>query len=315
MPGTSRRLFLKQAAIAAGALAVAPWGSLLRRAQAAPVPADLAIAHWSGDPVSGADLQAAAERLTTEALEALGGMTRFLSKGDVVWIKPNIGWNRPPEMAATTNPDVVAALVRMCLDAGAKKVKVGDNTCHQAKQCYRSSGIADAAEAAGAEVVFLDERRYRDMDLGGVRLQTWPVYPEIVEADLVINVPIAKHHGLSRATLAMKNYMGVVGGQRNAWHQDLPNCLSDITAFMQPRLTVLDAVRVLTNHGPQGGSLDDVEQKNVVAAGTDIVALDAFGAELLGHEPRRIRTIPAAEERGLGTADYRSLAVKELAIA
>jgi len=325
MEKQTRRKFLKRAAVLGGAMAVSPHRVLAAgEEKAAAAPAEMAIARWAAEPagVEAAAAEefatgavAAAATLTERAIEAIGGMSRFVSRGDVVWVKPNIGWNRAPELAATTNPDVVAALVRLCFDAGAKTVKVGDHTCHNAKQCYASSGIADAASAAGAKVVQLDDNRYRDVAIGGDRLPSWPIYPEIIETDLVINVPIAKHHGLSKATLCMKNYMGIIGGNRGAWHQDLPGCLCDITAFMKPRLSVLDAVRVLTDHGPQGGNPTDVRVLGTVAAGTDIVALDAFGAELLGHEPGRIGNVPAAEKRGLGIADYQSLSLREVAVS
>jgi uncharacterized protein (DUF362 family) len=265
--------------------------------------------------VADADLAPLATRLTEEAIQRLGGMGRFVSKGDIVWVKPNIGWNRPAELAANTNPDVVGTLVRLCLEAGAKEVKVGDNPCNDPKQTYRTSGIAAAVEKAGGRVVFLDDKRFRDVKLDGRRLKTWPLYSEILESDLVINVPIAKHHGLSRVSLAMKNYMGIVGGRRNAWHQDLPSCLTDVTAFMKPRLCVLDAVRVLTAHGPQGGNPADVQRRDTVAASTDIIALDAFGAELMGHRPEQIKTLLAGSESGLGSRDYRSLALEEVTVS
>lgn len=304
----SRRDFLKTTALAGGALLITDPLALGRAALAQPAdPARMAIARWDASALATANLAAAAVRLTEAALETLGGMTRFVSKGDVVWIKPNIGWNRRPELAANTNPDVVGTLVRLCLEAGAKTVKVGDHSCHPAKQAYRTSGIAAAAEANGAEVVYLDQRRFRDMELGGDRLKTWPIYVEIAEADLVINVPVVKHHGLTRASLAMKNYMGVIGGRRGSWHQQMDPCLVDITRFMRPRLTVIDAVRILTAHGPQGGDPGDVAMRGTVAAGTDIVALDAFAAGLLGHDPGAIGTLRAAAAAGLGTVDYASL--------
>lgn len=279
-------------------------------------PAAMSITRWATLQNESEAIAAAATKLTTQAMQALGGMGRFVSRDDVVWIKPNIGWARKPELAACTNPDVVATLTRLCLDAGAKKVKVGDYTCHDARRSYRNSGIEAAAKGAGAEVVYLDDRRFRDVKIGGERLEEWPLYPEIIESDLVINVPIVKHHGLSRATVAMKNYMGIIGGQRNAWHQALPECLIDITRFMKPRLCVLDAVRILTNHGPQGGNPADVTLTGVVAAGTDIVALDAFGVELLGHDPNEIQTVKKAYDAGLGEIDYRGkLVVEELTVS
>lgn len=314
MERPTRRSFLKQVAAVGGAMALEPLGvdALEEALRAVP---QMSIAKFGGDPVPDAEIGSLAAKLTESAMAALGGMDRFVKRGDVVWIKPNMGWNRGPELGANTNPKVVAALVRLCYEAGADKVKVGDNTCHNAKQCYPRSGIAPAAKEAGAEIVYLDERRFKDVDVGGRRLTTWPVYPEVIESDLVINVPIAKHHGLSRVSLCMKNYMGVAGGRRNAWHQDLPTCLSDITAFMKPRLCVLDAVRVLTNHGPQGGNLADVRRHDIVAAGTDIVALDAFGAELLGHEPGDIETVRAGHEAGLGESDYKKLSLREVVVS
>jgi uncharacterized protein (DUF362 family) len=288
-----------------------PWTSFAAGGDAP----DMTIARWGAEAVADSELGPAASRLTEQALSALGGIGRFVSRGDVVWVKPNMGWNRGPELAANTNPHVVATLVRLCLDAGAKKVKVGDNTCHQAKQCYAKSGVAAAVAEAGGEMVFLDDRRFKDVEVGGERIDKWPVYTEIIESDLVINVPVAKHHGLSRVSLCMKNYMGVIGGRRNAWHQDLAACLRDITAFMKPRLCVLDATRVLTAHGPQGGNVSDVKRLDTVAAGTDIVALDAFGAELLGHDPREIQTVRLAHEAGLGQIDYRELAIREVVVS
>jgi uncharacterized protein (DUF362 family) len=311
----TRREFLQGIAAAGGLAAAGPLARWAGAAGAEPAPAAMSIARWSGAAAPETDLAAAAARLTKEAIGALGGMSRFVSRGDVVWVKPNIGWNRAPELAATTNPDVVAELVRLCLEAGAKTVKVGDNTCHDARQSYATSGIERAARAAGAEIVFLDDDRYRDVALNGRRLKTWPLYPEIIEADLVINVPIAKDHGLSNATLCMKNYMGIIGGRRSAWHQDIAACLCDVTAYMKPRLCVVDAVRVLTAHGPQGGSRADVKRLDTVAAGVDIVALDAFGAELLGLEPARLKTVRAAHDAGLGTMAYKTLAPREIAVS
>jgi uncharacterized protein (DUF362 family) len=307
MLDSTRRDFLKTSALVGGGLLAADFSALVQAALAAdPLPA-MSIVRWDAATLATADLTKAAVGLTEAAIASVGGMKRFVGKGDTIWIKPNIGWNRRPELAANTNPDVVGTLVRMCLEAGAKTVKVGDHPCHPARQAYRNSGIAKAVEAAGGQMIYLDQKRFKEMPLEGEYLKEWPVYLEVAEADLVINVPILKHHGLTKASLAMKNYMGVIGGNRSAWHQNMPACVTDITRFMQPKLTVLDAVRVLTAHGPQGGDPEDVDVRGIVAAGTDIVALDAFGATLLGHEPKDIGYIAAAAERGLGTLDYASL--------
>ena len=315
MSETTRRDFLKTTALVGGGLLAAESLALRHAALAADTPPAMSIARWEAASLMQADLAVAAERLTRTAVDALGGMSRFVSGGDTVWIKPNMGWNRRPELAANTNPDVVAALVTMCREAGAKNVKVGDHPCHPARQVYRNSGIAQAVEKAGGKMVYLDQKRFQEMDIAGVHLKTWPLYVEIIEADLVINVPVLKHHGLTKVSMAMKNYMGIIGGNRGSWHQNMEACLSDITGFMQPKISVLDAVRVLTNHGPQGGDPKDVQLRGVVAASTDIVALDALGASLLGHDPASIPTLAVAAERGLGTLDYASLNPVEKALS
>jgi len=269
--------------------------------------ADMAVARLAQ---STAASESTAAHLTESVITSLGGMTRFVKRGDVVWIKPNIGWNRRPEQAANTNPDVVSTLARLCFDAGAKKVKVGDYPCNDPRESYENSGIGPAARRVGADPVYLEKSRFRKMKIAGNRLNEHPVYPEIVECDLVINVPVAKHHSATTVTLCMKNYMGVVENRR-AFHQDLPTTIADITRFMKPRLCVLDATRILTAHGPTGGDIKDVKNLNIVAAGIDIVALDAFGSELLGHKPETIGTIKMGEQYGLGKIDYRKLNLKE----
>ena len=311
MRPTTRRHFLAQAAAAGGALAVAPHALAQ---SAADTPYDMCIAKWAGEDPAVDEAQLAA-KLVREAFDAVGGMGRFVKKSDVVWLKPNIAWNRTPEQAATTNPYVVKTLIELCFDAGASKVKVGDNTCHNNRQSYAASGIAEAAGAAGADVILLDDSRFREMQVGGEAVKLWPVYPEIIDSDIVINAPIAKHHGLSTATLCMKNYMGVVGGNRGQWHQNITACLRDITAFMKPQICLLDAVRTLVANGPTGGDLGDVRRLNTVAVGTDVIALDAFGAELLGHNPLDIGTVKLGAESGLGTVDYKSLALKEATVS
>jgi uncharacterized protein (DUF362 family) len=313
MTSISRREFVAGAAVS-GLWALDP-GGLLRAAAPAGRPLDLAVARWSGEKkIPDAQIDKAAGKLAEKAIEALGGMSRFVKKGDVVLIKPNIGWNHGPALAANTNPEIVAALIRLCLAAGAKTVKVGDNTCNPARKTYETSGIAAAAEALGAKVVYLDKDRFRKTAIRGERVKDVPLYPEILDCDLVINVPIAKHHVLSKATLCMKNYMGVIEN-RGLFHQDLPSCLTDLTRYMKPRLCLLDAVRTMTQHGPSGGRPEFVKLKWTVAAGTDIVALDAFGAELLGHKPRDIATVVKADKAGLGKMDYRKLAMKEIAVS
>ena len=308
----SRRDFMVRSATA-GALAFG--AKDLLAAQAAAV--DMTIAKWKGaEATSSSQIDKVAAQLTEKAIEGLGGMKRFVSRGDVVWVKPNIAWDRPPELAANTNPAVVAAVVRMCFDAGAKIVKVGDNPCNQAEKTYVSTGIPAAAKAVGAQIVTLDRKRFRKTAIGGDRVKTIPIYPEILDCDVLINVPVAKHHRSAGLTLTMKNYMGVIE-DRPTFHQAIPECLTDLTRFMGPRtaLHVLDCVRVLDNHGPRGGDPADVRVKTTVAAGMDPVALDAFGAELMGRKPEDVGSIVKGDEAELGTMDYRSLALREIAVS
>jgi uncharacterized protein (DUF362 family) len=311
----SRRQFLTHSA-AAGILALGGQRLLAQQAAAAR-PTDMTIARWAGKASpTAAEMKQIAVRLTEKAIDGLGGLKRFVSRGAVVWVKPNIGWDRLPEQAANTNPDVVATLVRLCFQAGAKVVKVGDNPCNIAAKTYERSGIAPAVRelGLGAKVVFLDPSRFRETQIGGERLKTLPLYPEVLECDLVINVPVLKHHMLSGATMCMKNYMGVIE-KRNSLHQALPVCVADLTRFMKPKICVLDAMRILKDHGPVGGNLRDVEVKTTVAAGVDIVALDALGAELMGKKPADYATVVKGQEVGLGKMDYRSLNLRELAVS
>lgn len=241
--------------------------------------------------------------IATEAVKALGGMSKFVSKGDVVLVKPNMGWDRTPEHAANTNPQVMGALVKMAYDAGAKKVKVFDFTCNSARRCYKNSGIAESVEAVGAEVSFVEDRKFKKMKIEGEKLDEWPIYKDAVEVDKIINVPIAKHHTLAGHTLAMKNLMGIIGGRRNLLHQKMDVNIVDLAAFFKPTLTVLDAYRILLANGPQGGNLNDVKMVNTVAASMDQVAIDAFGATLFGKTEKDLPHIQNAFARGLGEKD------------
>lgn len=309
MYSTSRREFLRQSAVLG--LTAAVGSRWLLAADPEPALLDMTIARWKTTDKTTRDI---ATKLTEQALAELGGMKRFVRNGDVVWVKPNIGWNRKPEQAANTNPDVVATVIRLCLEAGARKVRVGDFTCNDAKQSYENSGIGPAARALGADVVFLDSDRFKPMKIGGERLREHPVYPDMVECDLLINIPICKHHGSTNASLVMKNYMGCVD-DRGTFHQDLDTTIADIARFFKPRISVLDATRVLVRHGPTGGKLEDVKVMNTVAAGVDVVALDSFGGELLGLKPDEVGALRKAAGYGLGKIDYRTLRLKELSLS
>jgi len=298
----NRRDFIRGAAAAGLALRFGP-GPL--RGQPASIAAAPVLAAVEGESPAA---------ITKEAIALLGGMNKFVGRGDKVVIKPNIGWDRTPEMAACTNPEVVKTLVELVLEAGAKKAVVIDNTTNQAKRCYVRSGIQEAVKQAGGDMLFVDDYRVKKADLKGAWLKDWEVLLDVVEADKVINVPIAKHHSLCRLTLGMKNWLGAIGGARNQLHQGLDRAVVDLAAFFKPRLTVLDAYRILVRNGPQGGRVSDTELRKTVVAGTDPVAVDAMAATFFSVAPRELPYLGLARERGLGEFDLTKVRLEKRTI-
>ena len=306
---------LRVGGAAAGAGAAAVW---LSEHSFRPVPAQAEKARrdhrTAADPqwphltvVQGGEPRALVQR----ALEDLGGIRRFVGRQDVVVIKPNIAWDRTPEQAANTNPEVVAEVVRQCWQAGAKRVIVTDVSCNEPRRCFQRSGIQAAAHAEGAEVILPDTELFREVDLGGVVLKSWPVFTPFLEADKIINLPIAKHHVLTGATLGMKNWYGILGGERNRLHQQIHQSLCDLASFMLPTVTIMDCYRILLRNGPTGGNLEDVALKKTIVAGTDPVALDAWVAKAYWNlDPAKMPYLEMAAARGLGTVDFDKLQVK-----
>ncbi|MCG6536472.1 MAG: DUF362 domain-containing protein [Syntrophales bacterium LBB04] len=198
------------------------------------------------------------------------------------------------------------------LSSCAKKVKVFDNTCNDPRRCYKQSGISDAVSVLGAEVSYIDERRFRDIPIKGQVLQSWPLYQDLFEADKIINVPIAKHHGLAKLTMSMKNWMGVMGGQRGRIHQKIGESLADLCLVIKPTLTVLDATRILTANGPQGGNLKDVKRLDTIIVGRDQVAIDSYGATLFGMKGSDLSYVKAGVSAGIGIMDISRMKIKNL---
>jgi len=313
--GYTRRQLLSTAAAAGAAVAGGVW--LLDRNPGLPRDSSERMRDHRVDLPAGAVEMAIARGADSadnarKAIEALGGMEGFVHKGERVVVKPNVGWNRKPEQAANTDPAVVAQVVRMVIAAGASEVIVTDMPVNNPERCFARSGIRAAAEAAGAKVVLPESVGFRDVDVGGVVLRVARVLTPFVQADRIINVPVAKQHGLTRATLSMKNWYGVLGGHRVLLHQDIHRSIVDLANMIKPTLTVLDGTRILTANGPSGGSMDDVERKDTVAASADQVAIDAFGASLLGLTPADVEYIGRAEKAGLGRADYKGMKLVEV---
>lgn len=248
--------------------------------------------------------------ITKNVISALGGMQRFVKKGDVVVVKPNIGWDRRPEYAANTHPIVARTIVEECLKAGAKRVKVFDNPCNDPRRSYENSGMVGALKGIkGVELKHTENERFKDIKINGVFLKNWELYDEAVSANVLINCPVAKHHGLTGLSLALKNIMGIMGGNRGYIHRDIENALVDVNSFVKSRLVIIDATRILTNHGPQGGSLKDVKILNKVIASTDIVAADAYATTLFNLKPQDISTTVTAYKRGLGEMNLNKIKV------
>jgi uncharacterized protein (DUF362 family) len=239
-------------------------------------------------------------KLVQTAVQALGGIERFVKKGDDVIIKPNICVDyRTYEYAATTNPDVVGAGVSLCVGAGARRVRVMDNPFGgTAARAYASSGIADAVKAAGGQMEVMSRSKYREVEIpDGRDIKSWQIYQDVIDADVLINVPIVKHHNLARMTCAMKNLLGVVLDPAK-FHFNLGQRVSDLNSRIRSNLTIVDAVRVLMSHGPTGG--------------TDIVACDSYAATLLGLTGDDIPVVRSAAAMGLGISDLKGVKIEEI---
>jgi uncharacterized protein (DUF362 family) len=309
-----RREFLKRAANAGIAIGAAAGGAFFLHNRNEVISAGESAVKVKDFRITGDALPQMAiakgdspAKIVKTAIDGMGGMKRFISRGDVVVIKPNIGWDRAPEQAANTNPEVVAETVRLCYDAGAKKVIVTDVSCNDPRRCFFRSGIGKSAKDAGADVQIPKDYKFKKIAIKGELLKVWPVYTSILEADKIINIPIAKHHNHATLTLGMKNWYGLLGGRRRDLHQNIHTSIADLAAFIRPTLTIIDAYRILIKNGPQGGSIRDVKMMNTVAVSTDPVAVDAFAATLFDRKPEEIGYIVEAHKRGLGNINYTDL--------
>jgi len=294
----NRRTFVRNSLLAAAAAGSMPVIDLLAAPALAAEAPPLAVRRGKDIP-----------KLVRDTIGALGGIQTFVKPGSVVVVKPNIGWDRTVELAANTHPEVVRTLVELCLEAGAKKIRLFDRTCNDARRCYTQSGIAAAVEVLKSdrvELEHIDPRAFREVAIkGGQAFPSWEFYQPALEADVFINVPIAKHHSISRLTLAMKNLMGVIGGSRGKLHTDIAEALADINSVLTSNLTVIDATRILVANGPQGGRIEDVRRLDTLIASPDIVAADAYAATLFDIKPDEVPSIVAGARRGLGVMDLK----------
>ena len=308
-----RRDFLKTSAVAGAALSLNFDGlqaALSSNTVAVEKAPDL-VAVMGGEPAAMLD----------KALEALGGIGKFVKKGQKVVIKPNIGWDRAPEMAGNTNPELVAALVKKCLGAGAQKVTVFDHTCDNWQKCYETSGISDAVKKAGGIMMpGNDEKYYKEVAIpGGVTLKNAKIHESLIEADVWINVPVLKNHGGAKLACAMKNYMGIVWDRRYFHSNDLQQCIADICTWnKKPVLNIVDAYRIMHKNGPQGKSLSDVAQLKTLIASTNIVATDTAALRFFNQVEKldisAVGHIGKGEALKLGTSNLDKLTIKRIKI-
>lgn len=296
-----RDFFKKLAAWSAGTIAAAPVFTITPELFAAqPQKPDLTVA-------TGTDV----ETMVRNLLKPLGGIRAFVKPDSRVVVKPNIGWDRSPEQAANTHPELVRAVVKLALEAGAKQVMVFDRTCNEERRCYHNSGIKPLLEELDDPRVdcdYIDDRKFIPVDIRkGKSLTQWSFYKEALEADCYINLPIAKHHSLARLTIGMKNIMGVIGGRRGNIHRNMGQNLADLNSVLYPHLTIVDATRILLRNGPQGGRLSDVKKLDTLVASRDIVAADAYATTLFGMRPEEIPSTRAGHAMGLGQMDLNQI--------
>jgi len=254
------------------------------------------------------------QKLVAEVLKPLGGTEAFVKKGHKVALKPNLSFDRTPEQGANVHPEVLKAMVKLCLDAGASEVLVFDRVLAEKRRCYEQSGANKAIGSIGDSRVKLVHPQDRDFVKKqidkGIFFRTWEFYKPALEADVYINLPVAKHHGSAKLSLGLKNILGVIGGNRGKVHMRLDQGIADLNTVLTPDLTVIDATRILLRNGPSGGNLEDVEKKDTLIASTDTVAADAYTAKhLFGMETSELGYLADAHKLGLGEKDLNKIKI------
>lgn len=322
--GMTRRQFIQQAvltgSVSAGALATS--FTLWQREHFVPGFAEeegIALPSYaagSGKVLNDLAIAHGTDRLKTTraAIEALGGMSRFIDKGDVVLLKPNVAFDRPPALAATTHPDSLRAVAQLVLEAGARKVLVADNPINSPAGCFLKSGLEAVANDLQLDLLYPEQSAFSNLEMNGEILKHWPLFHRpFAKANKVIGVAPCKDHNLCYASMTMKNWYGLLGGRRNQFHQHIHSIVSDFAQMITPTLVILDGTSVLMSNGPTGGRLSDVKTMNTVVAGTDMVAVDSYGyTHLLERDLRELEYIHKAHDRGLGNKNWQQSKWKEV---
>ena len=275
------------------------------------------------DAALGRDAELAAReeqafRMVKAALDAMGGVEKFITKRDVVVIKPNVAFDKNPDLAATTQPDTVSAVVKLCFGAGARKVIVADNPINNPESCFYKTKVGEAAVRAGAELMLPKDSYFEQLYISGETITgTWRMfYRPFREATKVIGVSPVKDHNLCKATVTLKNWYGLLGNPRNQFHQDIHGIISDFALMMKPTFVIADARRMLMRNGPTGGSLNDVKRGDTMVVGTDHIAVDSYcvqNKDLLDRNRHDIIYLDKAIARGLGR-DWRPQWTREITV-
>jgi uncharacterized protein (DUF362 family) len=314
----SRRDFLMRSAKAGAAVAAA--GALAYTLYDKTGPAAhgeaktlVTVPYFSVPPQAGRTMSivTGADRKVTvnKAIDLLGGIGRFIKSGDRVLLKPNVGFAKAPSLGATTNPELVAEVIKMCKRGGAQEVLVTDNPISDAESCFTLSGIAKATSEAGGKVVLPKDSYFKPTTLNNSALiKNWPIlFEPLTGINKVIGIAPIKDHSRSGASMAMKNWYGLLGGRRNIFHQDINTIIAELAMMVRPTLVILDGTEVMMTNGPTGGSIADLRRANTLIASCDQIAADAFGCTLLNLQPSDLLYLAKAQAFGVGTADYQSL--------
>ncbi len=315
----SRREFLSQAGKAGISIAAAGTAAYLLYDSEGPKPGgkaeelvtlpDFSIPQIAGQTISVVQGSDRVETLN-KAIELLGGIERFVKPGETVAIKPNVAFASPPMLGATTRPELVAEVVRLCYSRGkARQVIVTDNPINDPASCFMLSGIGKAASEAGAKVILPKNHLFKNTTLAeGKLIKNWPIFfGPFEKIDKLIGIAPVKHHHRSGASMTMKNWYGLLGGRRNIFHQDINTIIAELAMMVRPTLVILDGTEVMTTNGPTGGSISDLRRANTLIAGCDMVAADSYGCSLLGLKVSDLPYLAKAERAGAGTTDYKSL--------
>ena len=295
----TRRKFLKMAAAGTAlTLAGRPSFSVAKEEY------DLAVI--SGEPVAA----------TRKALEAIGGISRFVKKGQQVVLKPNMSFARTPDFSASTHPLVVVTVAQACMEAGAQQVLVLDHTLQRAELCLERTGIREACKnISGVHVLALQERKFfREIKIPqGKVLESVEVMKDVLDSPVLINIPVAKSHSATGVSLGMKGLMGLIW-DRESFHSkyNINQAIADLGTVIKPQLTILDATRALASGGPGGPG--EVKKPNLIVAGIDPVAVDSYGVSIApwygqNFKGRQVEHLLLAHQRGLGKIDIEQLKI------